>query len=71
MSALEKLMPYKALAKIKPRMDHFKVFGYLVFVVVGPQMRKKFNARSQKEVFIGYYENSKAYKILDPDTKRV
>lgn len=40
------------------------MFGCLALVIVDLQMRRKFDARSQKGVSIDYYENSKAYQTF-------
>jgi hypothetical protein len=61
--ALNDRTPYEAWHGRKPTVSHLRVFGCLTF--------GKLDDRSTTEVFIGYAEGSKAYRILDPGTQRV
>lgn len=70
-SALDRLTPHEALTGYKPKVDHLRVFGCLAYAIVDPQARRKLDDRSQRMVFIGYCENSKAYKVFDPESKKV
>ena len=47
------------------------MWGYLAFYrVVGPK-RTKLGLRTMKSVFVGYIENSKAYRLLDLNSNEV
>lgn len=70
-SALKLRTPSEALTGMKPRVDHFKIFGCLAYVYIDPQQRLKFDFKSWAGIFIGYYDRSKAYKIIDLDSMRV
>lgn len=70
-SALKLITPFEALTGMKPSMDHFKVFGCLAYVYIDPQQRMKFYSKSWAGIFIYYYDCSKAYKIIDPDSMHV
>lgn len=70
-SMVENLTPYEALTRSRPNVEHFKVFGCLTFSLVDPQLRAKFDAKSRKGIFIGYNNCSKAYKVVDPITKKI
>lgn len=70
-SMVENLTPYEALTRSRPNVEHFKVFGCLTFSLVDPQLRAKFDAKSRKGIFIGYNDCSKAYKVVDPITKKI
>lgn len=52
-------------------MKHFRVFGCLAFVHVPDVNRKKLDSRSTKCVLLGVSEESKAYKLYDPASKRI
>jgi hypothetical protein len=54
----------------KPKVDHFKVFGCLAYVHIPEQKRGKLDDKTEKAIFIGYSENSKAYKLYNPITKK-
>jgi hypothetical protein len=65
--ALNGRTPYEAWHERKPTVSHLRVFGYLAF---GKELGHigKLDDRSTLGVFIGYAEDSKAYRILDPGT---
>jgi hypothetical protein len=68
--ALNGRTPYEAWHGRKPVVSHLWVFGCLAF---GKELGHvgKLDDRSTPGVFIGYTEDSKAYRILDPGTQRV
>jgi transposase InsO family protein len=68
--ALNGRTSYEAWHGRKPTVSHLRVFGCLAF---GKELGHidKLDDRSTPEVFIGYAEGSKAYRILDPGTQRV
>jgi hypothetical protein len=47
------------------------VFGSDVWVHVPKQLRKKWDMKSKKGIFVGFGENTKGYKIHLPDTDKV
>jgi hypothetical protein len=68
--ALNGMTPYEAWHGRKPVVSHLRVFGCLAFTKELGHIGKLDN-RSNPGVFIGYAEDSKAYRILDPGTLRV
>ena len=68
-SALDSKTPYEAWHGRKPAVSYLRIFGYLAFVkelnLIG-----KLDDRSSPEVFIGYVEGAKAYRVPDPTTRR-
>ena len=52
-------------------MKHFRVFGYLAYVHVNDEHRKKLDDKSEKCIFIGYSEYSKAYRFFNPVSHKV
>ena len=46
-------------------MKYFKVWGCFAFYRVPNQKRTKLGPRAINGVFVGYAQNSKAYRILD------
>ncbi|XP_039118034.1 uncharacterized protein LOC120253896 [Dioscorea cayenensis subsp. rotundata] len=56
--------PFEVLTGSKPSVDHFRVFGCLVYCYVDSQMRTKFDAKSFPAILIGYSDHSKAYKTM-------
>ena len=60
-----KVSPYELWNGRKPNLDYIKVWGCLAFYRVVDPKRSKLGPRAMKSVFIGYAENSKAYRLLD------
>lgn len=52
-------------------MHHFRIFGCVAHVHVPDSQRKKLDNRSIKCLLLGVSEESKAYKLYDPITKKV
>nr|KYP35823.1 Retrovirus-related Pol polyprotein from transposon TNT 1-94 [Cajanus cajan] len=63
--------PQEIWSGMKPSVSHLRVFGSLAYGQVPRQHRTKLEDRSKKYIFIGYDEKSKAYKLYDPDNKKV
>jgi hypothetical protein len=68
--ALDGKTLYEAWHGRKPAVSHLRVFGYLAFVKELNHVGK-IDDWSTPGVFIGYAEGAKAYRILDPATRRV
>jgi hypothetical protein len=64
------MTPYEAWHGRKSRVSHLLVFGCLAFTKELAHI-SKLDDRSTLGVFIGYAEDSKAYRIIDPGTQRV
>ncbi|RDX96472.1 hypothetical protein CR513_20870, partial [Mucuna pruriens] len=56
---------------VKPKVDHLRVFGSIIYAHVPNQGRSKLYDRSVKHVFIGYDENSKGYKLYNPNNGKM
>ena len=60
--------PYESFWGRKPRVDWLRTFGIKCWVLVPKSIRKKGNFRSVEGIFVGYFDNSKAYKIWFPQS---
>jgi hypothetical protein len=49
---------------------HLKVFGFKAFAHVPDEKRTKLESKSMPCVFLGYYEGTKAYRLMCVKTKR-
>ena len=49
---------------------HMRVFGCVAYAHVLDQLRKKLDSKGEKCIFIGYSEESKAYRLYNPSTKK-
>ena len=48
-----------------------KVFGCVAYAHIPDELRKKLDKKVQKCIFVGYLEDTKAYKLYDPVTRKV
>ena len=70
-TSLEKCTPHEAWYGTKPSVHHLKVFGSVAYSHIPDAMRSKLDDKSEKCIFIGYSERSKAYKLYNPVTKKM
>ncbi|KAL0426868.1 UNVERIFIED_CONTAM: Retrovirus-related Pol polyprotein from transposon TNT 1-94 [Sesamum latifolium] len=68
--AVRNKTPFEAWYKKKPVVDHFKIFGCIAYAPIPSQKREKFDDKGQKLVFVGYSDESKGYRLLDPSTRK-
>ena len=69
-SAVDGKTPYEAWYGKKPNVGHFRVFRCLAYAHVPKDNKKKLDAKSEPCVFIGYSDESKAYRLYNPKTKK-
>jgi hypothetical protein len=55
----------------KPDVSHLRVFGCKTFAHVPDEKRTKLESKSMPCVFLGYYEGTKAYRLVCLETKRI
>jgi hypothetical protein len=70
-SALDMMTPYEAWYEKKPNVNHFRVFGCVAYVHVVDQKRQKLDPKSESCIFVGYSEQSKAYRLYNPLTNSI
>nr|KAJ0199823.1 hypothetical protein LSAT_V11C600321130 [Lactuca sativa] len=63
--------PYELRKGRKPNLDYLKVWGCVAYYRTPDPKRTKLGARANKSIFIGYAQNSKAYRLLDIDSSVV
>lgn len=63
--------PQEAWSRKKPCVSHFRIFGSICYSHVPDEKRGKLDDKSEKCIFVGYSEASKAYKLYNPITKKV
>ena len=69
--AVKNMTPYECFIGKKPDVGHLKVFGCDAYMHVPKELRKKWDAKSQKCIFIGYSLYRKGYRLYGPKTKRL
>ncbi|RVW63624.1 Retrovirus-related Pol polyprotein from transposon TNT 1-94 [Vitis vinifera] len=63
--------PEEAWSGVKPNVDYFRVFGCIGHVHVPDNKRKKLDDKSFQCVLLGVSEESKAYRLYDPVSKKI
>ncbi|KAI3734276.1 hypothetical protein L6452_13741 [Arctium lappa] len=69
--SLSDVTPQEAWTGFKPGISHLKIFGCLAYSHIPDQRRSKLDDKSEKTIFVGYSEHSKAYKLYNPQTRKV
>lgn len=69
--AVQDMTPQEAWSGEKPSVDFFRVFGCMAYAHVPKAKRTKLEDRSTACVLLGVSEESKAYRLYDPVTKRI
>lgn len=62
--------PQEAWSGQKPCVSHLRIFGSICYSHIPAESRGKLDDKSEKCIFIGYSENSKAYKLYNPVTRK-
>ena len=55
----------------KPKVSHLKIFGCPVYLYVPKEKRSKLDPSRKKGIFVGYREQSKAYRIYIPGFRQI
>ncbi|KAK2986839.1 hypothetical protein RJ640_011064 [Escallonia rubra] len=69
--AVQDMTPEEAWSGQRPAVDHFRIFGCIAYAHIPDAKRKKLDDKSEKCVFLGVSEVSKAYKLFNPLTKKI
>lgn len=70
-AALEDITPEEAWSGKKPVVKHFRVFGCVAHVHIPDQKRSKLDDKSKQCVLLGVSDESKAWRLYDPATKKI
>ena len=54
--------PFELYTGLKPSLSHLRPFGCPIFIHIPAHLRKKLDVKCQRGIFVGYSEESKAYK---------
>ena len=69
--ALSSITPQEAWSGLKPTVEHFRIWGCLAHVHIPKEKRTKLDDRSFTCVLTGVSEESKAYRLINPETMKV
>jgi hypothetical protein len=63
---VENKTPEEMFLGEKPEVIHLRIFSCLVFVHVPKEKRTKLDPSGKNDIFVGYSDTSKAYRIYIP-----
>ena len=69
--AIDGMTPYEAWTSVKPTVKHLRVFGCDAFAHVTKDERHKLDSKSKKCILLGYGEETKGYRLYDPEKRKV
>ena len=69
--AVKDKMPKEPWSGLKSSVEHFRVFSCIGHVHIPEKNRRKLDDKSLQCVFLGLSQESKAYRMYDPVSKRV
>jgi hypothetical protein len=55
---------------MKPEIGHLRIFGCPIYIHVPMEKRMKLESPGENEIFVGYNNTSKAYKIFIPTQRK-
>ena len=55
----------------KPRVKYFRMFGSKWYILNDRENPGKFDAKSDEDIFLGYFTTSRAYRVFNKRTKTV
>jgi hypothetical protein len=65
------MSPYEAFWGTKPQINWLRTFRSKCWALIPKPIRRKGDFRSIEGIFVGYFDNSKAYKIWVPQTRSI
>ena len=68
---VQDMTPAETWSGRKPVVNHFKIFGCIAYAHIPDEKRRKLDFKGEKCIFLGVSDQSKAYKLYNPITKRI
>jgi hypothetical protein len=68
---VEDMTPFEAWTSHKPNVTHFRIFGSHACAHIPSEKRKALNPQSTPCIFVGYPNDVKVYRLIDPSTDRL
>ena len=65
------MTPYECFVGSKPNVSNLKVFGCTAYMQIPKELRKRWDAKSKRCIFIGFCVSSNGYRLWDPESRRV
>jgi transposase InsO family protein len=70
-AAVPDITPEEAWSGVKPSVEYFRVFGCIGYVHVPHEKRTKLDPRSTKCILLGISEETKGYRMYNPETRKL
>ena len=64
------MTPFKSWSGNKDDVTHFRIFGSKAWARIPTENRKALQPQRQECLFVGYFENSKGYKLINLSTNK-
>jgi hypothetical protein len=68
---LKDMTPEEAFSGKKSNVENLRIFGCQVYSHIPKDKRNKLEPSGKKEIFVGYSDSSKAYRIYIPDQHKI
>jgi hypothetical protein len=65
------MTPEEAFSGKKPNVENLRIFGCPVYSHIPKDKRNKLEPSGKKEIFVGYSDSSKAYRIYNPEQHKI
>jgi len=59
---------YELFKERRPNISYFHQFGCTYYILINKLYLKKFDAKAQRGIFLGYSERSKTYRVYNSET---
>ena len=59
---------YELWTRRKPNLKYFRTFGSECYILRDGENLRKFDAKSNKGIFLGYYTMSKVYRVYNQNS---
>jgi hypothetical protein len=69
--SVKNMTPEECWSGLKPSITHFRVFGCIAHVHIPDNLRKKLDDKSSVCVNLGLSDESKGYKLYNPENKKI
>ena len=69
--SVKNITPEEAWSGYKPNASHLKIFGCIAYAHIPDEKRKKLDDKGETCIFVGYSNDSKAYRLYNPRSQKL
>lgn len=69
--AVPNMTPYEKWSGDKPNLEYLRVFGCRAFIHIPKAKRSKWDVKAREMIFVGYCQDRKGYRLIDPVTYEI